>query len=572
MKRSIFASIGLLWLFSSGCAPDYSHLDARRCDTNAQCPSGQCLAGYCALADNPLDNADVVQGEPDTAPDEDVEEVEDVEETEDAREPEAPEDIMEDIPDDEPPPDDTSEDTSEDVEEDAPPDDMPCDDEVMDCDLQIVQTDPARHTADTSSEDNIEITFSATLDPDTIEGQIIVRGSISGLIEVSAEVSGAAVTLDPARSLQIGELITVLVRTGIQSEEGARMARPYQWQFRIKPPPNESFFVLSHSPGFDHHIVDVACADFDNDGHLDLFVLSGSDNTCKLLLGTGDGFFSEPMDTEISGGFRLATGDIDNDGDIDVFLASAITPNQLVINEGGGNFTASLTFQNHDTRYTLMADFNGDGNLDVYLAHTGRPDEVLLGDGQGGLTSTGQQIGGMDNGYADTGDLDNDGDLDVITTGLTRRILRNSGTGQFGILAEVSPVREQITEFGDLNRDGHLDYLLGTDEEDEIFINDGEGRFTNTVFNPGNLDRTYGGQLLDLNGDGLLDAFLHGRGGGRVLWGDGEGNLVDSGQNFAGGEDVEHCLGDLDQDGDIDAVLVEFNGMRLHIALNRPEE
>lgn len=84
-----------------------------------------------------------------------------------------------------------------------------------------------------------------------------------------------------------------------------------------------------------------AWADFDNDGDLDLFVSSGSDEVNRLYRNSGDGTFFRDIDTELQGKRVSATGaawgDYDNDGALDLFVTSADGENSLYRNEGNSN-------------------------------------------------------------------------------------------------------------------------------------------------------------------------------------------------------------------------------------------
>jgi hypothetical protein len=87
-----------------------------------------------------------------------------------------------------------------------------------------------------------------------------------------------------------------------------------------------------------------AWADYDNDGHLDLFVTNDGSNN-RLYRNNGDGTFSKvtqgDMVTDIAASNGCSWGDIDNDGFLDLFVANGgITlpqPNSLYRNDGNSN-------------------------------------------------------------------------------------------------------------------------------------------------------------------------------------------------------------------------------------------
>src|SRR5262245_28676761 len=87
---------------------------------------------------------------------------------------------------------------------------------------------------------------------------------------------------------------------------------------------------------------DIAVADFDGDGHLDMLVANAGSNSVTLLHGDGHGGFTPAAGSPIAVGTNprgLAIGDIDGDGDIDFVAANAGSNNVSVfLNDGHGSF------------------------------------------------------------------------------------------------------------------------------------------------------------------------------------------------------------------------------------------
>ncbi len=125
-------------------------------------------------------------------------------------------------------------------------------------------------------------------------------------------------------------------------------------------------------------------ADYDNDGDLDLFIAdSRPGSTSSLWRHDGDRFTDVTTTSGIafSGAHRSGTfGDIDNDGDLDLYVVSATDdPSRMYLNNGDGTFTyepldAPL---NQTSLDALFADIDNDGDLDLAVSRTNAPASLL---------------------------------------------------------------------------------------------------------------------------------------------------------------------------------------------------
>ena len=123
------------------------------------------------------------------------------------------------------------------------------------------------------------------------------------------------------------------------------------------------------------------------------------------------------------------------------------------------------------------------------------------------------------------GDIDNDGLLDIFFAGnrVSSRLYRNKGNMRFEDITERAGVKTTRWATGvtmvDINNDGYLDIYVsvsgpqsskGADRANLLFINNGNGTFTESAAKYGIADTSFTTQAawLDYNGDGCLDLFL----------------------------------------------------------------
>ena len=200
----------------------------------------------------------------------------------------------------------------------------------------------------------------------------------------------------------------------------------------------------------------AAPVDFDNDGDVDLFVLTYRLQKNIFFINNGDGTVSDKGDDlGFAGNPRFfagkyyyghtigaAWGDLDNDGDFDLVAANLAHPRffhfsdrtQILINDGKGKLVdksglwkkpygnpSGLRYQETHS-VPVLGDFDNDGILDLAITaiYDGRPTDFYWGQGDGtfklDVHSTGIQT---KNGWGvSAADYDNDGDLDLYATGL----------------------------------------------------------------------------------------------------------------------------------------------------------
>jgi hypothetical protein len=184
-----------------------------------------------------------------------------------------------------------------------------------------------------------------------------------------------------------------------------------------------------------------AWADADSDGDPDLFIANcddlGGDLRIDVYFENRGGTFVERgaevglRETEDTWG--VAWGDYDNDGDMDLFVVSTSGPNHFYQNNGGifTDLRGQPGIPGGGNRDAGWGDFDNDGDLDLYLARTDGPNLLWRNEGDGHFTEVGTEAGVDDGGagrVASIADMDNDGDLDIFVgnSGNTPVIYRNN--------------------------------------------------------------------------------------------------------------------------------------------------
>jgi hypothetical protein len=220
----------------------------------------------------------------------------------------------------------------------------------------------------------------------------------------------------------------------------------------------------------------------------------------------------------------LVAGDLDNDGDPDLISADG----KIVAWQNDGTpFNDAWAQQDvgdsGTTAYSLaIGDLDNDGDLDVAsggAAFTGSEIKVWQNDGTPFDDSwTPTDAGQVDTVYAlDAGDLDNDGDLDLVSAdgGAEIYVWQNDGKPFDGAWTDqyvgAGGDDAYAVALGDLDNDGDLDIVVGTRANEVIaFENDGtpfSSTWSSTIVAgpPDIVDDVRAVALTDLDGDGGLD-------------------------------------------------------------------
>jgi hypothetical protein len=338
----------------------------------------------------------------------------------------------------------------------------------------------------------------------------------------------------------------------------------------------------------------VAVADLNGDGHLDVLVPNAGSNNVTVLFGDGLGGFTPAAASPIAVGTTprdVVVGDIDGDGDIDFLVANSGSNNVSVFrNSGAGVFTptaGSPIAVGLNDRDIAVADLNGDGRLDFVTANASiNTLSVMLGDGSGGFAAAaGSPVasGGSVPFNLTLNDFDGDHDVDIAVTNAGSNnvvVLLNNGSAAFtptaGSPIGVGSIPRGIAS-GDLDGDGDRDLVVVNSSSNNlsILLNDGHAAFTAAAGSP----VASGGSvpfdvtLADVDGDRDLDIAVTNASSNnvQVLLNDGSaGFTTPTGAPFLTGGNSPRAVAaaDFDEDGDLDLMTANTNSTNMGILIN----
>ena len=308
-------------------------------------------------------------------------------------------------------------------------------------------------------------------------------------------------------------------------------------------------------------VVSGPVADVNNDGIADMvFLPAQGGNYFGTALGRGDGSFAILNQTTpvppAQTGYLPMTGDFNGDGKTDTLAIQpgSVGHNALIcvapdaqllsfLGSGDGRFQAkgaALALNVSGAGIGATGDFNSDGKLDVLLPYSCPPSGLLFlpGNGDGTFGSpVNLNVQGGNNAVPLVGDLNNDKKLDFIFGGV---VFLGNGDGTFKQLPLTIPNGAAVIALADLNGDGILDVVSGSNGGATIYAGKGDGTFQSTGFYTVPLPPdTYQYSLAvgDVNGDGNPDLLVGEQGSTSapflaLYFGDGHGNFVQDANTY----------------------------------------
>lgn len=275
--------------------------------------------------------------------------------------------------------------------------------------------------------------------------------------------------------------------------------------------------------------------------------------------------------------------DYDNDGDLDLFVSNGKQGgenNFLYRNEGNGSFTkiisSPVVSDSRSSDGSTWGDFDNDGDVDLYVTNWyGQPNLFYANNGDGTFTQISGSPLSINNTFSEAaswGDYDRDGDIDLYVCNSDgdrkNNLYRNNGDGTFTRITTGAPATDAFlsrnADWMDYNNDGLVDLFVANEnnQNENLYKNNGDGSFTKISLAP--LTSSGGNSTSssweDIDNDGDFDllvvnyndqnSFLFINNGDGTFTKVTEGAIVsDEGDSFGS------VMGDVDNDGDVDVYV-----------------
>jgi hypothetical protein len=361
-----------------------------------------------------------------------------------------------------------------------------------------------------------------------------------------------------------------------------------QPQVSLFEPANGSPFPTGERPQ------DIVVCDIDGDENADILTANSESADVSVLLGDGAGGFRPAAASPVPTGIEnhlIACADLTGDGHPDVAVTSHDSHDVVILpGDGTGGLDAAVSLRvpalgagephNHGL---LAVDLDDDGDLDIVTTNQAEGSvSVLRGVGGSAFAPAPDSpfpVGRMPYLPA-AGDVDGDGRLDLAIPNARDddvTILLGKADGSFsGAAGSPYPVesRPYFAGLADLNGDSRLDLVTSHAETSllTILIGDGTRGFVPAPGSPVDAEnRGYKVSFGDVNLDGHTDLITSGGRGVAVLLGDGQGAFAPApGSPFATGSGSwSVAVADVDSDGNLDIVTANSDDDNASVLLGR---
>lgn len=277
----------------------------------------------------------------------------------------------------------------------------------------------------------------------------------------------------------------------------------------------------------------AAIGEIDGDGHKDIFTGGRYDGASYLSISSSIQSSSRTLDNGLLFMQCANLADMNNDGWLDAFGCHDDGASKTWINDGAGaldsatviDFTTNPVSDMSGNYGSVWTDVDHDGDIDLYIAKCRqfvndptdprRINVLYINDGNGNFTDEAPARGvdfGAQSWSADFGDIDNDGDNDLVVTNHDNTVFlyENNGAGYFTDITANSGIATAgfflQSIMRDFDNDGNLDLLLSGGLE-RLYMGNGDGTFNDNSSVIAHTDVLHSFGLGDLNADGFIDIY-----------------------------------------------------------------
>lgn len=347
--------------------------------------------------------------------------------------------------------------------------------------------------------------------------------------------------------------------------------------------------------GLDQGSIEVG--DFNNDGKLDLLntgalnAIGSTKGASNILTNEGDFSFALLDDLVLDSVF-LSTGiwsDFNNDGHLDVFLSGSLNgpfSANMYFGNGLGQFFVNDQMEFEELGYgeAIAGDLDNDGDMDILTTGSGlsgaRLSLIYYNNGDSTFEQESNMLRGLGAGSVDLADYDIDGDLDILVSGETGSIINDideaftllytNNNGSFEVFDfDFEPIKNGDARWIDYNVDGFPDIISsgfnGVDVVSKVYTN-ANGTFSESDIELASFNFfSVAIDVGDINSDGYPDAILASQNGiVKIYNNDQNGGFVElEGHGLEGAFEDDVELADLDGDNDLDILMIGTNDTKI---------
>jgi PKD repeat protein len=310
-----------------------------------------------------------------------------------------------------------------------------------------------------------------------------------------------------------------------------------------------------------------------------------------------DSFVVKGYFTDIYNGIdsirNISWGDYDNDDDLDIVadgrILNGFNISKIYRNNGNNTFTEVIYSGDTLLGEIKWGDYDNDGDLDLYMSGYKYPSiydysivipksKIYRNDGNNIFIDIDAGLVNICFSSGAWGDIDNDGDLDIVVSGASRnypdykplsRIYINEGKDVFTQFdPQLADLFFSSLTLVDFNNDGYLDIFINGEDSLEnryaiLYSNNGDLSFSeinSNIWGSNSGSSSWG----DYDGDGDLDLIVTGQDisdnyHSIIYRNDGNNTFTDIKANLLGISSGTGNWGDYDNDGDLDILLTGRN-------------